>query len=108
MSGMRWSVVLPQGQLLRGGAIAHQENLLEAWEQGPQLFEPLIVGLNAVDRAAEPRAVALRRHRGDTHRLNLLRTRRPAVRPPEPPIASNFLLTNARRQTRQFRDKVTP
>jgi len=107
MSGMRWGAVLPQGQFLRGSAIAHQENLLEAREQGPQPFEPLIVGLNAFDRTVEPRAVALRRHRGDTHRLNLLQTRRPAVRPPEPPILSNSLLSNARRQTRQFRDKVT-
>ena len=87
MSGMRWGAVLSQGQLLRGGAIAHQENLPEAREQGPQPFEPLIVGLN-VDRTVEPRAVALRRHRGDTHRLNL--TPDPSTGRPPPGAADRL------------------
>ena len=71
LNGKLGGVVLRLGRLMRAEAVAHQENLLEAREQGPQPFEPLIVGPNAFDRTVEQRAVALRRHRGDTHRHNL-------------------------------------
>jgi hypothetical protein len=55
---------------MRVAAVAHQEKRLGVRENGPRPFEPLGVGLDAVGRTIKLSAVAQRRHRGDTHRLN--------------------------------------